>query len=521
MQERKPGDAVFAPSASTPTPCRAEDVRRQIDAIEIAIILAAILQVVDDLQRCADRIGSRPGRRALAMHVEDEAPHRHRRKGAVRDQIVPVRVAPLDRVEPKSLEQVLRVPRPETAFGPARAAELRLAGSSPPVGEQGRLHPIQTGDFFLRGQIRVVGDVVGGADKIVERQNDRAVCGANKEGRDGKILLPVGLPRSRWVVRHGPSYRAPGNGSLPSPPHRRMTGRSERGGQGIPKWRRKGETLSRIWPIEIDHVSLLAAPGFRRRGRPPRDCAAPSAPTVDEKNNSVSKNDGNPQNCYPNRPALVELETPRIPPRCAPVDRSPHWLKRRGGGARPSMSETSSRPPPRPRPRDYAVVAGSRGPRRDFRISVGLREGWDAEGRVFDVSEAVRTARAWMKRRVEAGLPALSGMFTRAEVTYAWPRPDGPSVGPRAGRLFTGEAVHAYLGHLPDAAIEAMLNELATELGVRARSQSASMSAFAEQTWILDAGEREANDGDPPSAESDGCGAADGKNGVPREQARA
>lgn len=44
-------------------------------------------------------------------------------------------------------------------------------------------------------------------------------------------------------------------------------------------------------------------------------------------------------------------------------------------------------------PEHYAVVPGSQGPRRDFRISVGLREGWDAEGRVFDVSEAVRTAR--------------------------------------------------------------------------------------------------------------------------------
>ena len=77
-----------------------------------------------------------------------------------------------------------------------------------------------------------------------------------------------------------------------------------------------------------------------------------------------------------------------------------------------------SRPSP-PRPEDYVIVPGSQGPRRDFRISVGLREGWDAEGRVFDVPEAVRTARAWMKRRVESGQPALSGMFTRAEVTYA------------------------------------------------------------------------------------------------------
>jgi hypothetical protein len=72
-----------------------------------------------------------------------------------------------------------------------------------------------------------------------------------------------------------------------------------------------------------------------------------------------------------------------------------------------------SRPSP-PRPEDYVVVPGSQGPRRDFCISVGLREGWDAEDRVFDVSEAVRTARAWMKRRVESCQPALSGMFTRA-----------------------------------------------------------------------------------------------------------
>lgn len=144
--------------------------------------------------------------------------------------------------------------------------------------------------------------------------------------------------------------------------------------------------------------------------------------------------------------------------------------------------------PPAPRREDYALVAASRGPRRDFRISVGLREGWDAEGRVFDISEAVRTARAWMKRRVEAGEPALSGMFTRAEVTYAWPRPDG-SVGSdrEPVALFTGEAVHAYLGHLPDAAIETMLNDLASELGA-ALGQERMYVAFCERTWILDAG---------------------------------
>ena len=150
-------------------------------------------------------------------------------------------------------------------------------------------------------------------------------------------------------------------------------------------------------------------------------------------------------------------------------------------------------PPPRrlaPTPEDYVVVVGSEGKRRDFRISVGLREGWDDEGRVFDVSEAVRTARAWMKRRVAAGLPALSGMFARAEVTYAWPRPDG-SVGSdrEPVALFTGEAVHAYLGHLPDEAIEAMLNELAMALGA-ALGQERMYVTFCDKTWILDAENR-------------------------------
>jgi hypothetical protein len=154
------------------------------------------------------------------------------------------------------------------------------------------------------------------------------------------------------------------------------------------------------------------------------------------------------------------------------------------------MSETTRDPPPAPRREDYVIVPGSRGARRDFRISVGLREGWDAEGRVFDVSEAARTGRAWMKRRVEAGLPALSGMFARAEVAYAWPRPDGTVGSDREPvALFTGEAVHAYLGHLSDAEIEAMLNELAIELGA-ALGQERIYVAFGDRTWILDAGNR-------------------------------
>ena len=66
----------------------------------------------------------------------------------------------------------------------------------------------------------------------------------------------------------------------------------------------------------------------------------------------------------------------------------------------------------------------------------------------------------------------------------------GPSARTANPTLFTGEAVHAYHGHLPDSAIVAMLNELAGELGA-ALGQERIYVAFADGTWILDAGDRE------------------------------
>jgi hypothetical protein len=136
----------------------------------------------------------------------------------------------------------------------------------------------------------------------------------------------------------------------------------------------------------------------------------------------------------------------------------------------------------------FRILPGSRGPKRDFRIAVGLREGWDENGRVFDVSEAARTARAWMVARLRADRPALSGMFTRGEVTYAWRRADETVRSDREPiAIFTGEAAHAELGHLPDAVIEEMLNELATELGT-ALGQERIHISFRDLTWILDLG---------------------------------
>ena len=135
--------------------------------------------------------------------------------------------------------------------------------------------------------------------------------------------------------------------------------------------------------------------------------------------------------------------------------------------------------------REYEVVANSRGPRREFKITVGLREGYDPEGRVYDISEATKIALRWMTDRAASGRPFLSGMFTRGEVAYAWPRQDGT-----AGRdrepvaIFTGEVIPLYAGGLDDATVEALLNELAGLLGA-ALLQERIYIAYREATWIV------------------------------------
>lgn len=138
----------------------------------------------------------------------------------------------------------------------------------------------------------------------------------------------------------------------------------------------------------------------------------------------------------------------------------------------------------------FDTVAGSAGERRDFRITLGLREGWSRSGRIYDIEQAVRVAHDWMKRRADAGQPFLSGMFTRGEVVYAWPGAGGAGSKGGAGSdrepvaIFTGEALPLYSGDLDDESICALLNDLASEMG-RVLGQEDLHLAYKDRAWVL------------------------------------
>ena len=180
---------------------RCERIARQIDAVEIAIILGAILQMIVDLQAGAQRIGCGPGRGALAMHVEHEAPDRHRRVAAIMDDFVPVLVTKFGDVHPERDQDIERMARRHRALG-QRVAQINRFFLGVAVAEQFRLEQVEIAKLVVGAQRRMIGNVVGGPHEIVERQDQRPVTRMNDPRRDRKILVAVGLSGSQ-IARAG------------------------------------------------------------------------------------------------------------------------------------------------------------------------------------------------------------------------------------------------------------------------------------------------------------------------------
>ena len=133
----------------------------------------------------------------------------------------------------------------------------------------------------------------------------------------------------------------------------------------------------------------------------------------------------------------------------------------------------------------YEIVPGSEGPRRAFRITLGLREGYGPEGRIYDIEEALRAAHRWMRERSVRGAPFLSGMFHRGEVVYAWPEREGKAGSDREPvAIFTGEAIPLYTSELDDDTVIELLNDLAAELG-QVLGQEEIFVVYRDRTWIL------------------------------------
>jgi hypothetical protein len=151
--------------------------------------------MIDDLQGRAECIVGRPHRAALAVNVADETADRHRRKGAIGHQVVPIAVTQLGYVKAKRGQQILRVlgREPARVQSPAQPYRRRVViiGAS-----ETTIQPIEQCELLRRRQRGMVGDIVGGADEIVECEDRLAMARVNEKGRHREVFIPVSLART-------------------------------------------------------------------------------------------------------------------------------------------------------------------------------------------------------------------------------------------------------------------------------------------------------------------------------------
>ena len=130
----------------------------------------------------------------------------------------------------------------------------------------------------------------------------------------------------------------------------------------------------------------------------------------------------------------------------------------------------------------FSRVPGSDGPRREFKITWGLRAGYGSAGRIYELEEAVRAAHRWMQARDARGAPFLSGMLTRGEVVYASANEAVHAREPVA--IFAGEVLPLYAGDLDDPTVRELLDELAADIGTVLDQEEVHI-AYRDQTWTL------------------------------------
>ena len=133
----------------------------------------------------------------------------------------------------------------------------------------------------------------------------------------------------------------------------------------------------------------------------------------------------------------------------------------------------------------FSVVPASEGPRREFKITWGLRAGYGPSGRIYDLEEAIRAGHRWMRERDMRAEPFLSGMFTRGEVVYAGSEAESAHDREPVA-IFTGEVLPLYAADLDDDAVRILLDELAAEIG-RVLEQEEVHVTYRDRTWTLKA----------------------------------
>lgn len=133
----------------------------------------------------------------------------------------------------------------------------------------------------------------------------------------------------------------------------------------------------------------------------------------------------------------------------------------------------------------YKLVVGSRGERREFKITWGLAEGYGLTAKLHTPEEVVSMVETYLKNKAAGEESYLTGTVTTGTVVYAWPEGKGQAgSGHEPNAVYSGEVSPLYNSGLSDEFVGKILNEMAGQIGGQL-GQTRVYVAFGHETWVL------------------------------------
>lgn len=133
----------------------------------------------------------------------------------------------------------------------------------------------------------------------------------------------------------------------------------------------------------------------------------------------------------------------------------------------------------------YKVIDGSCGTRREFKITIGLSEGYGSSAKTHSADEVISLIENYLKKKAANQEPFLTGSIATGTVVYAWPEGKGQAGGGHEPNIiYSGEVSPLYNKDLSDESVGKILNDIAGHIGGQL-GQTRVYVAFRNETWVL------------------------------------
>jgi hypothetical protein len=122
--------------------------------------------------------------------------------------------------------------------------------------------------------------------------------------------------------------------------------------------------------------------------------------------------------------------------------------------------------------------------RKNFKITVSLKEGYEAGARRHRINAVEKAIAAWMERRLEAKQPVLSGFLHEGKLLFPAKEKQSASVAIEPTAIFEGELSSPEDVKRSDKEVKETLDGLAQILKSKLKQQSVFIS-YRNDHWCV------------------------------------